>query len=389
MLGGDWTKSDTGFRGYPASWITAECKPWSGQTRNWARLVLPSKSMSICPPGLSRRGRREGPHGPPMDLEARDGHLTRLDCALDDRDSCVPLSTIRQAIEAGQCVTRADRMQRISSSSIHKGTPSGETLYLGSPQSQTMLRIYDKRLESQAKAARGLAGLRHPVGVGVEKGSRPGLWTGPVLPGGNRLARIHGRRASRLCGFPRHQPRRGGRVSVSGSAARLVVAAHRWLQERPSRRREGRPDVTQGETLGESSPSPHVGRHLCRRSRWDTPGWRQQIIAGKKRWKAPHRRLAKTRRAVEYSDKTPAVTRAHRFRGVRGCRKTPPAGCHAPHDQELSARLNIKPSTLYLWAAQGKIPCRKIHGLIRFEPDAITAWLRSFEPRPDHSGPTL
>ena len=48
--------------------------------------------------------------------------------------------------------------------------------------------------------------------------------------------------------------------------------------------------------------------------------------------------------------------------------------------KDLSARLNIKPSTLYLWAAHGKIPCRKIHGLIRFEPDAIAAWLRSFEP---------
>ena len=47
--------------------------------------------------------------------------------------------------------------------------------------------------------------------------------------------------------------------------------------------------------------------------------------------------------------------------------------------KDLSARLNIKPSTLYLWAAQGKIPCRKIHGLIRFDPDAITAWLRAFE----------
>jgi hypothetical protein len=48
--------------------------------------------------------------------------------------------------------------------------------------------------------------------------------------------------------------------------------------------------------------------------------------------------------------------------------------------KDLSAKLNIKPSTLYLWAGQGKIPCRKIHGLIRFEPEAITAWLRSFEP---------
>lgn len=43
--------------------------------------------------------------------------------------------------------------------------------------------------------------------------------------------------------------------------------------------------------------------------------------------------------------------------------------------KELSAWLNIKPSTLYLWASQGKIPCRRIHGLIRFDPDEIKAWL--------------
>lgn len=63
--------------------------------------------------------------------------------------------------------------------------------------------------------------------------------------------------------------------------------------------------------------------------------------------------------------------------------------------KDLSSWLNIKQSTLYLWAAQGKIPCQKIHGLIRFDPEAITVWLRSFEPnqvtaippmtrRPDH-----
>jgi len=47
--------------------------------------------------------------------------------------------------------------------------------------------------------------------------------------------------------------------------------------------------------------------------------------------------------------------------------------------KELSAWLNIKPSTLYLWAAHDKIPCRKIHGLIRFEQDAILRWLDSFQ----------
>ena len=31
--------------------------------------------------------------------------------------------------------------------------------------------------------------------------------------------------------------------------------------------------------------------------------------------------------------------------------------------RQLSAYLNVKPSTLYAWVAQGKIPCRKIHRL--------------------------
>ena len=48
--------------------------------------------------------------------------------------------------------------------------------------------------------------------------------------------------------------------------------------------------------------------------------------------------------------------------------------------KDLSHQLNIKPSTLYLWAAQGKIPCQKIHGLIRFDPEVIAMWLRSFNP---------
>ena len=46
----------------------------------------------------------------------------------------------------------------------------------------------------------------------------------------------------------------------------------------------------------------------------------------------------------------------------------------------LSQWLQIKPSTLYNWAAQGKIPCRKIHGLVRFDPTEIDRWLASFAP---------
>ena len=50
--------------------------------------------------------------------------------------------------------------------------------------------------------------------------------------------------------------------------------------------------------------------------------------------------------------------------------------------KDISTWLNIKPSTLYLWVSQGKIPCRRIHGLIRFEPEAIQTWLNTFGMAP-------
>jgi len=150
MLGGDWTKSETGFRGYPASWITSSTGRGVGKLGTGAPRapleVHVDLSAGIVAPWPTEKVRTVIQW-----ILKRDGHLTRLDCALDDRNRCVPLVTIKQAIDAGQCVTRADRIQSISSGSIHKGTPSGETIYIGSPHSQTLLRIYDKRLELQSK----------------------------------------------------------------------------------------------------------------------------------------------------------------------------------------------------------------------------------------------
>ena len=48
--------------------------------------------------------------------------------------------------------------------------------------------------------------------------------------------------------------------------------------------------------------------------------------------------------------------------------------------KEVSVWLNIKPSTLYLWVAQAKIPYQRIHTLIRFEQLAIERWLADFCP---------
>ena len=45
--------------------------------------------------------------------------------------------------------------------------------------------------------------------------------------------------------------------------------------------------------------------------------------------------------------------------------------------QELAQLLHIKAATLYAWAAQGKIPSLKLHGLLRFRQDEINQWLES------------
>ena len=46
--------------------------------------------------------------------------------------------------------------------------------------------------------------------------------------------------------------------------------------------------------------------------------------------------------------------------------------------KDLVEQLRIKPSTLYAWASQGKIPCVRIHGLIRFRSEEIEGWLSGF-----------
>jgi len=74
--------------------------------------------------------------------------------------------------------------------------------------------------------------------------------------------------------------------------------------------------------------------------------------------------------------------RRERTQGVRGCGETPLLRRMLLTIKDLSAWLNIKPSTLYLWVTQGKIPCQKIHGLIRFDRDHVQRWLESFQDKP-------
>jgi excisionase family DNA binding protein len=56
--------------------------------------------------------------------------------------------------------------------------------------------------------------------------------------------------------------------------------------------------------------------------------------------------------------------------------------------KDVSTMLQIKPSTLYVWVAQGKIPALKIHGVIRFQREKIEAWLEGCQlEQPNPSRP--
>ncbi len=55
--------------------------------------------------------------------------------------------------------------------------------------------------------------------------------------------------------------------------------------------------------------------------------------------------------------------------------------------KEVATSLQIKQTTLYAWAAQGRIPCIKIHGLVRFRKEEIDLWVDSFREQSKAAGP--
>ena len=154
VLGGDWVRGKAGFRGYPISWITSEGARGVGKLGTGA----PRKVLEVhvdLSAGIVSTWPTEKVRAVLRWILDHQGHVTRIDCALDDRQAVVPVKVIREAVEHGKCITRAERFQIIQSKAIHEGTQTGVTLYFGSPQSQTMLRVYDKRLELQAKQREG------------------------------------------------------------------------------------------------------------------------------------------------------------------------------------------------------------------------------------------
>lgn len=304
---GDWSRRKGGFRCYPDSWVL-----------NQAHGV-----------GLLGTGARREPREVHVDLSAgivsswdlpsvknllqwiktQQGHLTRIDCALDDRQASVPLTYVTQAAEVGQCISRADRIQMIRSFSLHRGTASGETIYFGSPQSQTLLRVYDKRLELTAKKH------PHPEEYGIRwelefKQDRAQLcgqaligleepdWKGFLI--GLLRSYVDFRDTTRDA--EDEERARAPRLAWYESLTRGFMNARLSVQHEE-------PDTERVKGWIERSVAPMLAA-LCALPGGHT--WMEgAIVEGADRWRERHRQLVGKGRHRKKGSGTPADTRAH------------------------------------------------------------------------------
>lgn len=76
------------------------------------------------------------------------GRFTRIDVAYDDFQYLVDLDLIKDKITNGLYRTRFKSVRLTQELSTSDNARIGETIYFGSPSSSTLLRIYDKALET-------------------------------------------------------------------------------------------------------------------------------------------------------------------------------------------------------------------------------------------------
>lgn len=150
LISGDWIQDQKGFQGYRETWI---CRGHAG--------------------GLGRiaTGAKRAPHEVHVDLSQElisewdfakhqqvmqwvmdhGGHVGRIDVALDDRSGVIDVARIYDAVVNGHCVSHFRKSQLIEGFDMATGSDTGKTVNMGSRQSDTYLRIYDKAAEQRAK----------------------------------------------------------------------------------------------------------------------------------------------------------------------------------------------------------------------------------------------
>ncbi|UJS18624.1 MAG: replication initiation factor domain-containing protein [Candidatus Jettenia sp.] len=135
-----------GFRGYRQSalLIFGGRVAWSDD-REDCHIDLNSQSLAYF-----SKGTIEGVMSILNKLYEFGGKLSRLDVAFDDRSGKIGLDGIIEAIWAKDWVSKSYnfRVMESAKNSNSKIDVTGKTVYIGSSKSSTLLRIYDKGLET-------------------------------------------------------------------------------------------------------------------------------------------------------------------------------------------------------------------------------------------------
>jgi putative DNA relaxase len=150
-VGGEWIELEKGFNGYPFAWLCLSTAGGSG--RIGTGMPHHTKDVHVSLSGeIVSSWEPEKVQALCKWVTEKKGHGTRVDLALDDRTGHATVGQVIEAADLGQAVMRwstYDAKRKCS----HKGKDDiqGEMVTFGSRQSESYLRVYDKRREAMGK----------------------------------------------------------------------------------------------------------------------------------------------------------------------------------------------------------------------------------------------
>jgi phage replication initiation protein len=140
----DWHKAPKGMHGYRTQYLVAGVRILTSGTLEMGHHVIISGASF---------GAFTQPLPVLLNFALTKGQITRLDLAYDSVRGLVQMHRIKAHISGASLLTPFRQWRLLQSGQIKDGQLTGETLYVGSPQSRLMFRIYDKGLETGAAAA--------------------------------------------------------------------------------------------------------------------------------------------------------------------------------------------------------------------------------------------
>jgi phage replication initiation protein len=169
---GDWIRDEKGYEGYREVWCCRGNDSGYGRIATGAKRNPREVHVDLSQELISH-WTFEKFHKLAQWVLEHDGHFGRIDVALDDRLGIIDVDGVYEAVVKGHCVSHFRQCQIIGGLDVPSGLDRGKTLALGSRQSDTYLRIYDKAAECTCEMSPHRASRRAQA-VGLALGSLDG-----------------------------------------------------------------------------------------------------------------------------------------------------------------------------------------------------------------------